>query len=234
MVRQQPERARMCGFGEKDRRPIDPCPVVEILDGTEKLTPSVVKSLVVQCTLWNEDGTLHRNLIRTAVGPTPGLGSAEELPAQSEEKHARVMMGDIFANALNLEDEHGQRGYFCIFSDLSVRVEGIYRLRFDLLRVSIPPQTIPGVNQIIASALSDRFQVFPAKKFKGMSPATPLVKAFAKQGVKIRNRPEKIRDETKQKEEVEIETLVSPTGTETLASQTEMVVSRTESLVSRE
>ncbi|CAG8538858.1 1604_t:CDS:2 [Paraglomus brasilianum] len=30
-VSQQPIRARMCGFGEKDRRPIDPPPVVRLI-----------------------------------------------------------------------------------------------------------------------------------------------------------------------------------------------------------
>ena len=175
----------MCGFGEKDRRPIDPPPVVEIIGRTEPLTPSAVQSLVLQCTLWNEDGTQHRNIIRTEVGPTPGLGAAEELPVQTEEKHARVMMGNIFANALHLEDERKQFGYFCIFSDLSIRVEGIYRLRFDLLRLSIPPQPVAGANQIIAVALSDRFQVFPAKRFKGMTPSSPLTVALARQGVKL-------------------------------------------------
>ena len=198
-IRQQPERARMCGFGEKDRRPIDPPPIVEIIEGTEKLTPSAVQSLVLQCTLWNEDGTQHRNIIRT-VGPTRGLGTAEELPVQTEERHARVLMGDIFANALHLEDDHGQFGYFCLFPDISVRVEGIYRLRFDLLHLSIPPQPITGANQIIAVALSDRFQVFPAKKFSGMSPSTPLIMAFAKQGVKLKSRKKDQKSEATETE----------------------------------
>jgi hypothetical protein len=30
-IRQQPQRARMIGFAEKDRRPIDPPPVVELM-----------------------------------------------------------------------------------------------------------------------------------------------------------------------------------------------------------
>ena len=30
IVVQQPVRARMCGFGEKDRRPVDPPPVVKL------------------------------------------------------------------------------------------------------------------------------------------------------------------------------------------------------------
>lgn len=28
---QQPLHARMCGFGEKDRRPIDPPPIVQLI-----------------------------------------------------------------------------------------------------------------------------------------------------------------------------------------------------------
>jgi hypothetical protein len=185
----------MCGFGEKDRRPIDPPPVVEIIAGTEPLTPTAVQSLVLQCTLWNEDGTQHRNIIRTEVGPAPGLGTAEELPAQREEKHARVMMGNVFANALHLEDEHKQLGYLCIFSDLSIRVEGIYRLKFDLLRLAMPPQPVAGANTIIAVALSDRFQVFPAKRFGGMSSSSPLTMALARQGVKIHVRTRRDRTE---------------------------------------
>jgi hypothetical protein len=38
-VSQQPIRARMCGFGDKDRRPIDPPPVVRLLVSTADGTP---------------------------------------------------------------------------------------------------------------------------------------------------------------------------------------------------
>lgn len=31
VVCQQPLHARMCGFGEKDRRPIDPPPIVKLI-----------------------------------------------------------------------------------------------------------------------------------------------------------------------------------------------------------
>ena len=31
VVCQQPLHARMCGFGEKDRRPIDPPPIVQLI-----------------------------------------------------------------------------------------------------------------------------------------------------------------------------------------------------------
>ena len=67
-------------------------------------------------------------------------------------------------------------------------------------RLSIPPQPITGANQIIAVALSDRFQVFPAKKFSGMSPSTPLIMAFAKQGVKLKSRKKDQKSEATETE----------------------------------
>ncbi|POG57577.1 velvet factor, partial [Rhizophagus irregularis DAOM 181602=DAOM 197198] len=39
IVSQQPLRARMCGFGEKDRRPIDPPPIVQLVVTDEKGNP---------------------------------------------------------------------------------------------------------------------------------------------------------------------------------------------------
>jgi len=191
-VRQQPERARMCGFGEKDRRPIDPPPIVELEETKGPISPTQRAQLVVQCTLWNEEGNEHRNIIRTTTGAaTAGLGSAEELPVQPEEKHARVMMGNIFANATYLDDDKGVPGHFYIFPDLSIRVEGRYRLKFDLLRVVLPPgPPSPGVNQVIAEVLSDIFVVYAAKKFPGMMASTDITRAFARQGVKISVRGE--------------------------------------------
>jgi hypothetical protein len=191
VVRQQPERARMCGFGEKDRRPIDPPPIVELIELHGPVSPTQRQGLVLQCTLWNEDGTEHRNIIRTTTGATAGLGTAEELPVQPEEKHARVMMGNIFANATLLEDDEGKKGYFYIFPDLSIRVEGRYRLKFDLLRLVLPPgPPLLGASQVAAECLSDVFVVFAAKKFPGMMQSTPLTKAIARQGIKISVRTE--------------------------------------------
>jgi hypothetical protein len=181
----------MCGFGEKDRRPIDPPPIVELLETNGPITPKQRQNLVLQCTLWNEDGTEHRNIIRTTTGATAGLGAAEELPIQPEEKHARVMMGNIFANATLLEDDKGRRGLFYIFPDLSIRVEGRYRLKFDLLRLVLPPDQ-PAVDnhRIAAESLSDVFVVYAAKKFPGMMESTELTKAIARQGIKISVRGE--------------------------------------------
>ena len=189
-VRQQPVRARMCGFGEKDRRPIDPPPVVELTELKGPSSPDDLKSLILQTTIYNEEGTEHRGIIRTTIGATAGLGSAEELPVQPEEKHARVLMGNHFGSFQDLEDENGKRGLFVMFPDLSIRVEGRYRLKFDLLRVFLPPEAAPRPSQIIAECLSDIFVVYAAKKFPGMMQSTKLTLAFQRQGVKVAIRTE--------------------------------------------
>uniref|UniRef100_A0A1D1XQ09 Velvet domain-containing protein n=1 Tax=Anthurium amnicola TaxID=1678845 RepID=A0A1D1XQ09_9ARAE len=44
-VSQQPLRARMCGFGEKDRRPIDPPPIVQLVVTDEKGNPDTGANL---------------------------------------------------------------------------------------------------------------------------------------------------------------------------------------------
>jgi hypothetical protein len=190
-VRQQPVRARMCGFGEKDRRPIDPPPVIELTELKGPSSPDDLESLILQTTIYNEEGTEHRTIIRTTIGATGGLRSAEGLPVQPEEKHARVLMGNHFGSFEDLEDENGKHGLFVMFPDLSIRVEGRYRLKFDLLRLSLPHEAALRPTQIIAECLSDIFVVYTAKKFPGMMQSTKLTLAFQRQGIKVEIRTEK-------------------------------------------
>ncbi|KAI0320659.1 velvet factor-domain-containing protein [Amylostereum chailletii] len=67
-VTQQPVRARMCGFGDKDRRPLAPATVAKITvkdeDGHD-LEPDDIDCsfFVVTADLWSADGKLERNLV---------------------------------------------------------------------------------------------------------------------------------------------------------------------------
>ena len=99
-------------------------------------------------------------------------------------------MGNHFGSFQELEDENGERGLFVMFPDLSIRVEGRYRLKFDLLRVFLPPDAAARPSQIIAECLSDIFVVYAAKKFPGMMQSTKLTLAFQRQGVKVAIRTE--------------------------------------------
>ncbi|KAF5009043.1 hypothetical protein FDECE_4730 [Fusarium decemcellulare] len=69
-----PRRARMCGFGDKDRRPITPPPCVRlvIIDSAtgEEVDYSEIDHtmFVLSVDLWNEDGTQEVNLVRSSTG----------------------------------------------------------------------------------------------------------------------------------------------------------------------
>ncbi|ORX93622.1 hypothetical protein K493DRAFT_374925 [Basidiobolus meristosporus CBS 931.73] len=174
-VRQHPLHARMCGFGEKDRRPIDPPPIIQLLvrDQRGRIDTAAIQDpfYVLHVTLWSEDRQEERNIIT------------------SNSKCTRVLMGSLVASANLLKNPEGEQGcYFC-FPDLSIRIEGRYCLKFNLIRLGgdIFRETSPmdANSKVLACAFSEAFTVFSAKKFPGMTESTELSKAFAKQGLKI-------------------------------------------------
>ncbi|CAB5190982.1 unnamed protein product [Rhizophagus irregularis] len=170
-VSQQPIRARMCGFGDKDRRPIDPPPVVRLLvstaDGTPVPESSVDHSMmIVHAGLWSENRTEERSLV---INPS-------SIPTQSTGPSSTVM-------SLNAP------------SYLSVRTEGTFTLKFSFCDVKgLLVRSLSGYTNsrgsVAAEVYSAPFKVYSAKKFPGMTESTALSKAFAKQGIKIPIRKE--------------------------------------------
>lgn len=73
-VVQQPKRARMCGFGDKDRRPITPPPcvrlvILDIMTGKEvDISDLDPLTFVLNVDLWDEAGSREVNLVRSATG----------------------------------------------------------------------------------------------------------------------------------------------------------------------
>lgn len=73
-VVQQPIRARMCGFGDKDRRPITPPPcvrlvILDIATGKEvDISDLDPLTFVLNVDLWDESGSREVNLVRSATG----------------------------------------------------------------------------------------------------------------------------------------------------------------------
>jgi hypothetical protein len=66
------------------------------------------------------------------------------------------------------------------FTDLSVRQEGVFKLRFDLFEVT------GGMTYHRAEVFSNEFQVFSAKNFPGMEPSTPFTEILKKHGLRVR------------------------------------------------
>jgi len=173
VVRQEPAAARACGFGERDRRVIDPPPILE-LKVTDPQTGAVdqaelrYSSHVVQVSLYDDTGTRD---VTTMVQPGRRAG--------------RRLTGTLVASPVVAEDEKEQEGCFFTFSDLSCRMHGSYCLRFILIRIDPTNQQPGSSSPVVASVVSNIFTVYSAKDFPGVRPSTALTQALKRQGVTI-------------------------------------------------
>ncbi|KAJ6116048.1 Velvet complex subunit B [Penicillium sp. IBT 18751x] len=86
-VVQQPIRARMCGFGDKDRRPITPPPCIRLIvrdAHTEKeidINEIDTSFYVLTVDLWNADGTNEVNLVKhSATSPSISTAMSSSYP----------------------------------------------------------------------------------------------------------------------------------------------------------
>ncbi|KAI9020903.1 velvet factor [Phycomyces nitens] len=189
-VIQEPIRARSCGFGEKDRRPIDPPPILrlEILTrGSLEESQRTTLFLLVQCELMDENRVKSCNLVSIPISRS--LSNVPPVPIEESGKpvsglvqlqqpeRARNLTGSTHSNAYHLKDDENCQGIFFIFNDLSVRTEGVYSLKFTLIDVC--PREFNGVpSGVLGVAFSAPFTVYPPKKFPGMTGKTRINPPF--------------------------------------------------------
>ncbi|EPQ27423.1 uncharacterized protein PFL1_04961 [Pseudozyma flocculosa PF-1] len=121
--------------------------------------------------------------------------SDEELHLLQDGK-TRYTSGSCVSCLYHLKDIDGSHQGFFVFPDLSIRVEGVYRLKLCLF------ETIGHTVHHCKSIYSAPFNVYTAKRFPGMEESTPLSKSFADQGLKVRVRkqPRMRRRSSKRKE----------------------------------
>ena len=194
-MRQQPVAARACGFGERDRRVVDPPPILEL-----KITPSAAASssseppapgamsasdemarrlrypyYVVHCSLWDAS----RDADSGAMESDGTNGGAERRNQQ------RRLMGTLVASPFVGKDERGVEGCFFCFPDLSCRTTGRYRLRFVLMVLDPNTMRLGTKVPFSASVTSGVVTVYAAKDFPGMQASTPLTRRLKEQGCLI-------------------------------------------------
>ncbi|EMC99118.1 hypothetical protein BAUCODRAFT_59264, partial [Baudoinia panamericana UAMH 10762] len=173
IIRQQPVAARACGFGERDRRVIDPPPILqlEIINAeTGQPEQDYNALLALHCTL---------------MAPDTERDDTEVQPTTADSQATRRLMGTLVASPYPAKDEHGTAGTFFVFPDLSCRSPGNYRLRFNLLRID-PMAMLPGVSSPrVAVVTTDIFTVYTAKDFPGMRASSALLKALRRQGLNV-------------------------------------------------
>ncbi|KAG0030878.1 hypothetical protein BGZ81_002095 [Podila clonocystis] len=155
---------------------------------------------VLHCSLWSHDGSEVRNMVATPSGSVSSTGAAGHrrdkasavmsVTSPMPPKLTRILMGSVVVSPILLFNEKGEQGWYFSFPDLSIRTEGVYTLKFSLLRLGSfdfmsPADDDEDSSPVIAEATSEPFTVFSAKKFPGMTESTLLSKAFARQGLKI-------------------------------------------------
>ncbi|KAF2710547.1 hypothetical protein K504DRAFT_377410, partial [Pleomassaria siparia CBS 279.74] len=109
-------------------------------------------------------------------------------PANATGMFTRNLIGSLTVNAFRLNDTENKTGFWFVLQDLSVRTEGLFRLKMNFVDVGSGQgnNTLnTGRAPVLATCFSDQFQVYSAKKFPGVIESTPLSKAFASQGIKI-------------------------------------------------
>ncbi|KAJ2631327.1 hypothetical protein H4R22_002054 [Coemansia sp. RSA 1290] len=120
IIRQQPERSRVGSISEKlDRRPIDPPPIIQLVinDPHDPLSQhyTMSPSYFMQVQLLDAKG--------------------EATIKQIKGHKAAAMAGSMVSPLHSLRDMSSVHGAYFVFSDLSVRMEGTFCLRFDLFEM---------------------------------------------------------------------------------------------------
>lgn len=172
-MRQQPVAARSCGFGERDRRVIDPPPIVQLMIDDPMATREEMnvrmrfQFAVLHCSIWDETGELDSSAM------------------PEDYRQQRRLMGTLVSSPFVGQDEHGEEGCFFCFPDLSCRTPGRFRLKFALVVLDPGAMRTGGSSPILGTAMSNVFAVYNAKDFPGMQASTALTKRLKEQGCLI-------------------------------------------------
>ncbi|ODA82762.1 hypothetical protein RJ55_01271 [Drechmeria coniospora] len=169
-LRQQPKAARACGFGDRDRRVIDPPPIVQLIVESPHMTEEEIRSYlrfesyVMNCSICDETGTRDASFM------------------PEEYQHQRRLMGSLVGTPFVGQDEHGEEGCFFCFSDLSCRTPGSFRLKFTLIMIDPLRAGVIRHFPMLTEITSDVFHVYSAKEFPGMVASSSLAKKLKEQG----------------------------------------------------
>ncbi|CAO3664743.1 unnamed protein product [Rhizopus stolonifer] len=188
---QNPIRARCCGLGEKDKRPIDPPPILKLTAENQygdsiELAAKDAALFLVHCQLYDQDSTHEKTLIQSPWSNTLTTNNQQfqqSFPLNNKPENVRNLIGSVICNAYSLHDENSIPGIYFIFQDLSIRLEGAYTLKF--IFINLEERHIDSNTKIQTEIISQPFTVYSAKKFPGMTESTSLSRCFAKQGIKI-------------------------------------------------
>ncbi|KAL2266184.1 hypothetical protein VTJ83DRAFT_5536 [Remersonia thermophila] len=175
-VRQQPKYACVAIGKGKERKPIDPPPIVQLMVNPRK-DPA-------RTFLQNPYLILTARLIRKGDDDEDQSG-----PKESD------LTGTLVSSLYSLKDTDNSQGGFFVFGDLSVRRVGTYRLAFILYELRLAEKEC----WLLGRTVSDPFVVYATKTFPGLAESTFLTRSFSDQGVRLRLRKDSRTVSTKKR-----------------------------------
>lgn len=95
--------------------------------------------------------------------------------------------------------ENGEPALYFVFSDLAIRTEGYFALRFHVINLDwhVDPRFTrqgPALYAPLADCVTDTFAVYSTKEFPGLPPTTEFTSYLVRQGVRIRFREDRPAD----------------------------------------
>lgn len=197
-IRQQPRAGRACSHS-RDRRAIDPPPVLQLQisdfdpNSAEDMDDMQDQSFVVHCLLCSDStqpedvsvlmcaddsGVIRaEKQINGNLDATPFFCDEDPDPATAPQHPSSQLYYPLQTPASDASRRNLPAAFFC-FADLSIRRAGVYRLKFQLMRMAMEGQPIP----VLHSVLSEPFNVVNAKDFDHVQPSTPLVRGLIASG----------------------------------------------------
>ncbi|KAJ6594513.1 velvet factor-domain-containing protein [Mycena capillaripes] len=199
-IRQQPEHARISAMKISDRRPVDPPMIVQlsVTDPRDIGGPNAPPSrtphpiLARHSHLTNPYYFMYAALVETHNDNEVKYVSDGGSPSTSGALVSSVRVLKDYPNS-------EQDAAFFIFPNICVRLEGSWRFKLSLF-------VIDGDKvKLCATTYSAPFFVYQGKQYPGVQASSPLARALAAQGVKLRIRNDPRKNLARPKEEEPLE-----------------------------
>ncbi|KAK9432105.1 velvet factor, partial [Lipomyces doorenjongii] len=170
-IRQQPIRSKAAGTSERalaDRKAVDPPPIIQLTvsDG-DSHREWLQSPFFFMC------ANLYDPVVDTPIARPP----------------SETLAGTLVSSLHRVRDGNDREGGYFVFGDLSIKLEGKFRLQFNLFEML---EFVPFGAQVefITSTISDVFTVYSSRQYPGVLESTFLSRQFSDQGVRLRLRKE--------------------------------------------
>ncbi|CAE6367826.1 unnamed protein product [Rhizoctonia solani] len=208
---QKPDLGRK--FARRDRRPVDPPPVVRLrmFEVIQEGTVDQREEEIPADSIETSGLVAHVDLF--AINPPPGMvfesledamqtssdgerdsydqggsdqqGQMEETSLVDEnEVLTSAVFGSSFVHAVKIVDLKGETVILFVFSDLSVRIEGHFIYRYRCFHLF---SRVAGSDDVpvMAELRSGAFVIYSTKEFPGLQASTDLTKHLGRWGVRV-------------------------------------------------